>query len=67
MPPDPDDGQLDELMCDALLELYRLRCHMRLAAFKEELRRDSATVRRALDEVFWKMDREIDRREGGRP
>ena len=39
----------DERVCEALVELYRLRAQMRLAAFKEELRRDSATVRRALD------------------
>jgi hypothetical protein len=60
MPLDPDDGELDDLVCDALLELYRLRCHMRVREFKEELRRDAATVRRALDEVFWK----IEQREG---
>ena len=41
-----------------VVELYRLRCQMRVSEFKEELRRDAATVRRALDEVFWKMDQQ---------
>jgi phage gp36-like protein len=54
-------------MCEALVELYRLRCQMQLAAFEEELRRDSATVRRALDEAFWKIDRQIEQREGRQP
>jgi len=57
----------DERVCEALVELSQLRCQMQLAAFKEELRRDAATVRRALDEVFWKMDREIEQREGRQP
>jgi hypothetical protein len=41
------------------LELYRLLYQMRVSEFKEELRRDSTTVRRTLDEGF----REIERRE----
>ena len=57
----------DERVCEALVELYQLRCQMQLAAFKEELRRDAATVRRALDEVVWKMGREIEQREGRQP
>ncbi len=55
--------QRDELPCNVLMELHRLRCQMQLATFKEELRRDAATMRRELDEGFWKMER----REGGRP
>jgi hypothetical protein len=55
---------LDDQMCKALVGLYRLRAQMRLAAFKEELQRDSATVRRALDEAFWKIDRQIEQRKG---
>jgi hypothetical protein len=57
----------DERMCEALVELYRLRCQMQIAAFEEELRRDSAAVRRALDEAFWKIDRQIEQREGRQP
>jgi hypothetical protein len=45
-----------------LVELYRLRCHIQVSEFKDELRRDAATVRWALDEVF----REIERQEGRR-
>lgn len=63
----PDDGPLDEQLCHVLLTLYELSCQMCLAAFKEELRRDAATARRALDEVFWKIDRDIEQREGGQP
>lgn len=55
--------QRDELPCNVLMELHRLRCQMQLTAFKEELRRDAATMRRELDEGFWKTER----REGGRP
>lgn len=54
----------DEHVCRALVELYQLRCQMQLASFKDELRRDSAAARRALDEAFWKIDRQIERREG---
>jgi hypothetical protein len=61
----PRDGTDDQLAGDTeqvLVELYRLRCQIRVSEFKEELRRDAAVVRRALDEVF----REIERREGRR-
>jgi hypothetical protein len=53
----------DDRLCGALVELYELRCQMRLAAFKADLQRDAATMRRALDEVFWKIDRQIEQRE----
>jgi hypothetical protein len=43
--------------------LYLLRRQIQVSEFKAELRRDAATVQRALDAVF----REIDRREGERP
>lgn len=55
--------QRGELPCNVLMELHRLRCQMQLATFKEELRRDAATMRRELDERFWKTER----REGERP
>jgi hypothetical protein len=42
--------------------LYGLRRQIEVSEFKDELRRDAATVRRALDAVF----REIDRQEGER-
>lgn len=60
---DPLTAHRDELPCDVLAELHRLRCQVQLAAFEDELRRDAATMRRELDEGFWKMER----REGRRP
>lgn len=60
---DPLMAQRDELPCNVHMELHRLRCQIQLAAFKDELRRDAATMRRELDEGFWKMER----REGRRP
>jgi hypothetical protein len=62
-----ENHEADERLCAALVELYQLRCQMRVAAFKDELRRDAAIVRRALDEVFWKIDRQIEQREGKQP
>lgn len=59
---DRNNEQPRELPSDALAERHRFHCKMSLIDFKDELRRDAATVRWALDEVF----REIDRREGGR-
>jgi hypothetical protein len=60
MPRDCDDKPLVGDTEQVVVELYRLRCQIQVSEFKEELRRDAATVRRALDAVF----REIDRREG---
>ena len=40
-----------------VLELYRLRCQIQVSAFKEELRQEAATIRRALDAVFQEIDR----------
>ena len=57
---DCDDKPLVGDTEQVVVELYRLRCLIQVSEFKEELRRDAATVRRALDAVF----REIDRREG---
>ncbi len=59
--PDANDNQLAGDTEQVLVKLYRLRCQIRVSEFKEEQRRDAATVRGALDEVF----REIDRQEGG--
>jgi hypothetical protein len=56
---DPNDHQLEGDTEQVVVELYRLRRHIQVSEFKEELRRDAATVRRALDAVF----QEIDRRE----
>jgi hypothetical protein len=58
--PDENDVQLEGDTEQVLVELYRLRCQVRVSEFKEELRRDAAIVRHALDEVF----RELDRQEG---
>ena len=55
-----DDSPLVGDTEQVVVELYRLRCLIQVSEFKEELRQDAATVRRALDAVF----REIDRREG---
>jgi hypothetical protein len=57
---DYDDGRLEGDTEQVVVELYRLRRQIQVSEFKQELRRDAATVRRALDQVF----REIDRREG---
>jgi hypothetical protein len=57
---DYNDGQLEGDTEQVVVELYRLRRQIQVSEFKQELRRDAATVRRALDQVF----REIDRREG---
>ena len=57
-----DDTPLVSDTEQVLVELYRLRCKIQVSEFKDELRRDAATVRWALDEVF----REIERQEGGR-
>jgi hypothetical protein len=56
--PDENNGQLEGDTEQVLVELYRLRCQVRVSEFKEELRRDAATVRRALDEVFRELDRQ---------
>ncbi len=57
---DYDDGRLEGDTEQVVVELYRLRRQIQVSEFKQELRRDAATVRQALDQVF----REIDRREG---
>ena len=59
---DENDRQLEGDVEQVVVELYRLRCQIQVSEFKDELRRDAATIRRALDQVF----REIDRREGRR-
>jgi hypothetical protein len=51
----PVVGDIEQVV----VELYGLRRQIEVSEFKDELRRDAATVRRALDSVF----REIDRRE----
>jgi hypothetical protein len=63
MSPHGLNGEPDEGLCEALVELYRLRNQKRVASFEQEVRRDGGTVRRALDEAFWKIDRQIEARE----
>jgi hypothetical protein len=59
---DDSDGQLRGDTEQVLVELYQLRCQIRISNFKEELRREAATVRRALNAVF----QEIEHQEGDR-
>lgn len=56
------DAPSDEGTSLAEVELHRIRCLLRLAAFKAELRRDAVAARRSLDAEL----NELHRREGGR-
>lgn len=56
MHPDCDDQSMVGDTEQVVVALYRLRCQIQVSDFKEELRRDADTVRRALDAVFQEID-----------